>query len=142
MIDNYKLGSSENIGGPESIIQRSRYNSNMSPIMILNDNKLVGCLCLHIKDGPVTYGGNFDTDILLRAFSVDRRCRRKGYAKAALLELPSFVRENFQNIQRLVLAVNHSNIAAQRLYERVGFTDSGKRIMGKLGEIYIYYEVI
>ncbi|WP_125764036.1 GNAT family N-acetyltransferase [Companilactobacillus hulinensis] len=138
MIDGYDLSVNDNIGGPNSIIDRSNYNSNMHPIMILNDDQLVGCFCLHVKDGPLAYGGDYETDILVRAFSIDVRFRRNGYALAALLELSDFVKDNYSSIERIILAVNHDNIAAQALYSKAGFVDTGKRTDSHLGKIYIF----
>jgi len=138
MMDGYDLSVNDNVGGPDSIIDRSNYNSNMQPIMILNDDQLVGCFCLHVKDGPLSYGGNYETDILVRAFSIDVNFRRRGYALVALLELNDFVRDNYYSIERIILAVNHDNLAAQALYSKAGFVDTGKRTESHLGEIYIF----
>ena len=51
--------------------------------------------------------------------------------------LGEFAAEEFPNCNEIVLAVNHKNIAAQKLYLKVGFRDTGIRKMGKIGEQYI-----
>ena len=43
----------------------------------------------------------------------------------------------FPTCNEVVLAVNHKNVPAQRLYERVGFQDTGRRRMGPIGEQWV-----
>lgn len=38
----------------------------------------------------------------------------------------------------MVLGVNHANVAAQKVYERVGFVKVPRTLMGRAGEQYIY----
>lgn len=75
--------------------------------------------------------------MLLTALSVDYKQQGKGYAKKAMLELETFITSTFETIDEVVLAVNHKNISAQNLYKRVGFKDTGKRKIGKIGEQFI-----
>ncbi|MFC6176042.1 GNAT family N-acetyltransferase [Companilactobacillus huachuanensis] len=142
MIDGYCLEPNDNIGGPQSIIERSRINPHMQPIMILDNKRLVGCFCLHTDDGPLLFDGDSQTDILLQAFSIDSRFRRRDYALITLLRLSEFVYFNYRKVDRMILGVNPTNIAAQELYLKAGFVDSNKRIHGKFGEIYIYHKNI
>lgn len=95
---------------------------------------------LHKGEGTKPYSTN-DKAILLRAFSTDYRYQGKGYAKQALQLLPAFVKENFHEINEIVLAVNVRNEAAQGLYKKCGFVDEGVREMGPKGELIImsYY---
>nr|WP_240190021.1 GNAT family protein [Bacillus sp. P14.5] len=57
----------------------------------------------------------------------------KGYAKAAMKLLPSFVLEHFPETSEIVLAVNERNSAARTLYMKSGFKDNGKKLMGRKG---------
>lgn len=61
----------------------------------------------------------------------------KSLAKNAMLLLSKFVLNEFPNCNEIVLAVNHKNIAAQHLYKKVGFQDTGKRRFGPIGEQFI-----
>lgn len=142
MLDDYQLNVDEQISKPKSLIKRSQSNSNMKPIMILDDNHLVGSFCLHVNDGPLAYGGNFGTDILVRAFSIDSRYRRKDFALVALLQLPEFIYYHYKGIERIIIAVNHNNFPAQALYIKAGFVDTQRRAVGKLGELFIYQKDI
>ncbi len=76
---------------------------------------------------------------ILRAFSIDYKEQKKGFAKEALYLLPDFVRENFSEKREIVLAVNDRNIAARKLYMKQGFVDKGKRKMGRKGEQWILH---
>lgn len=51
-----------------------------------------------------------------------------------MLQLPLFVRKEFEHCDEVVLVVNHKNIPAQQLYLKVGFVDTGERRMGPIGE--------
>lgn len=56
--------------------------------------------------------------------------------------LQPFLRKEFHRCREVVLAVNRRNIAAQKLYEKAGFQDTGRKKMGKIGEQYIYNYLI
>ncbi len=51
--------------------------------------------------------------------------------------LSMFVKGNFPNVTKVVLAVNKKNQAAYQLYKKAGFKDEGKTKMGKIGEQHI-----
>lgn len=52
--------------------------------------------------------------------------------------MPAFVHQEFPESDEIVLAVNHKNIPAQKLYKKVGFEDTGRRKVGEMGEQFIY----
>ena len=64
------------------------------------------------------------------------KLRRNDKWKNDYLELTQFLDE-FPDCNEIVLAVNHKNIAAQKLYLKVGLQDTGIRKMGVIGEQYI-----
>ena len=75
---------------------------------------------------------------MLRAFSIDDRFRRQGYASTALDKLSNFVHQYISNnLSRIVLAVNEENIAAQKTYEKSGFKKTLQTSEGKLGLLFI-----
>ncbi|MGJ8602122.1 MULTISPECIES: hypothetical protein [Shouchella] len=51
--------------------------------------------------------------------------------------LKEFVTTEFPHCKEFVLEVNHKNIAAQQLYGKTGFQDTGKRKSGPIGELLI-----
>ncbi|MEH7239393.1 GNAT family N-acetyltransferase [Bacillus sp. JJ1562] len=106
------------------------------PIVILNDNEPVGFFLLHSTDRVNEYSNN-QKAMLLTSLSINHLKQGKGYAKQAMNILKMFVLDEFPNCNEIVLAVNHKNIAAQKLYEKVGFQDTGKRKVGPIGEQFI-----
>lgn len=107
------------------------------PIVILNNAKPVGFFVLHSSSRVLEYTDNPNA-MLLTAFSIDHKQQGKGFAKKGLLQIDHFVKEFFQECNEVVLAVNHKNIAAQKVYEKVGYEDTGRRKIGKLGEQFIF----
>jgi ribosomal protein S18 acetylase RimI-like enzyme len=51
--------------------------------------------------------------------------------------LSEFVQKEFPDRSEIVLAVNHKNIHAQKLYMMVGFQDTWRRGIGRIGEQYL-----
>ncbi|WP_432776086.1 GNAT family N-acetyltransferase [Brevibacillus gelatini] len=107
------------------------------PIVIVSEKEPVGFFLLHSTERVKEYSANPDA-MLLTSFSINHAQQGKGYAKQGLLLLPEFIRNEFPACTEIVLAVNHKNIPAQRLYEAVGFEDTGRRKMGPLGEQFVY----
>jgi len=105
-------------------------------IVILNNMEPVGFFILHLTDRVKGYSDNPNA-ILLTSLSIDQVKQGKGLAKNAMLLLSEFVLNEFPNCNEIVLAVNHKNIAAQQLYTKVGFRDTGNRRFGPNGEQFI-----
>jgi RimJ/RimL family protein N-acetyltransferase len=137
-IEQYQL-SEEQLrftGTPTECIKLSNEDPDRYSILAMNQDNLVTFFNLHKKEGVKPFSNN-DRSILLRAFSTDFRHQGKGYAKNVLLQLPSFVKENFIETNEIVLAVNLQNTVAQELYKKCGFIDEGERRMGSKGELII-----
>ena len=96
-------------------------------ITIFADAEIVGFFILdsgadlrHYSDNPHA--------LLLRSMSIDPAQQGKGYARAALgaARLHPLLRAHFPDGGEIVLGVNHANHAAIALYQRCGFSDSGR----------------
>jgi RimJ/RimL family protein N-acetyltransferase len=107
------------------------------PIVILNGQEPVGFFVLHTSDRVKNYTDN-PKAILLTALSINHAEQSKGYAKQAMIQLKNFVQHQFPGYNEVILAVNHKNIPAQKLYEKAGFLDTGRRREGINGEQFIY----
>ncbi|HEU5141230.1 MAG TPA: GNAT family N-acetyltransferase [Bacillales bacterium] len=107
------------------------------PIVILSNNEPVGFFVLHSTDRVQEYTDNLKA-MLLTALSINHSEQGKGFAKKGMNILKSFVNQEFPEYNEIVLAVNHQNIPAQNLYGRVGFSDTGRRKIGRIGEQFIY----
>lgn len=108
-------------------------NNERHPIVIISPNQPVGFFVLHSSDRVKEYSDNPNA-MLLTAFSINHRHQGNGYAKKGMELLPGFVNEKFPWCDEIVLAVNHRNIPAQKLYQKVGYIDTSRRKMGKIGE--------
>ncbi|WP_099223557.1 GNAT family N-acetyltransferase [Listeria costaricensis] len=102
------------------------------PILGYQEDQLV---CFFVLDGgAVTRKYTLESEaMLIRSFSTDSRFVKQGHAKQALLQLPGFVRQEFQTKRLLTLGVNEANLAARGLYEKAGFTYTGESFLGPKG---------
>ncbi|MDV4149257.1 GNAT family N-acetyltransferase [Clostridium sp. AL.422] len=141
-INSYTLteGQLRYTGHPIECVELGKEDMDRYSILGIEGEEVVTFFCLHKNEGVKPYSNNRNA-ILLRAFSTDTYFQRKGYAKKALMLLPNFIKENFEDINEIVLAVNVKNEVAQGLYKKYGFEDEGLRKMGKKGEFIImsYY---
>jgi RimJ/RimL family protein N-acetyltransferase len=91
------------------------------PVAILADGRPVGFFVLD-QAGHESIADS--TAVLLRAFFVDARWQRQGFAAAALKLLPGFVHSRMPHVSTVVLTVNTRNVAALKAYLRGGFRDT------------------
>lgn len=103
------------------------------PVVLEEDGEIVTFFVLHEKDGVAEYSVAEDA-ILLRSFSTNVKHQRKGYAKKALQMLPSYLHKHFPYITTIYLTVYLTNNSAKKLYEKIGFVDTGAREEGRSGE--------
>ncbi|WP_214815241.1 GNAT family protein [Exiguobacterium sp. s131] len=102
------------------------------PIVIVA-SKPVGMFLLHDNERVISYTTESNA-LLFSAFAINYEDQGKGYAKAALQALPQFVKQHLPHIREIVLSVNLKNEAAFCLYMSVGWSDTGRRIGGPIGE--------
>ncbi|MCR8845018.1 GNAT family N-acetyltransferase [Paenibacillus sp. SC116] len=105
-------------------------------IVIEHGSNAVGFFLLHAMERVKEYSKNPHA-MLLTALSIDYAQQGRGFAKQGMKKLDQFVEENFPSCNEIVLAVNYRNVAAQQLYEKVGFIDTGRRKEGPRGEQWI-----
>jgi RimJ/RimL family protein N-acetyltransferase len=103
------------------------------PIVIVSNNEPVGFFVLHSSDRVKEYSDN-PKAMLLTALSINHSQQGRGFAKKGMKQIKNFVNQEFPECNEIVLAVNHKNIAAQKLYEKVGYKDTGRRKIGPIGE--------
>ena len=125
-IQQYQLVNVMYTATPQQVIRACKSDLERTAVMIMNGNQLVGFFCLHVGQGPLSYGETEVNTILLRALSVDDRFKHQRVASDALAELPRY------------LASHYPIHVAQHLYLTHGFTDTHRRIDGRLGRQFIY----
>lgn len=119
---------------PEDAV--AELNDEKRAILAFDDDLFVTFFVLHEGTGPQQFMGSPNA-ILLRSFSTDNRFQGKGYAKKALQLVPTYIQENYSQVDTIVLAVNIENNHAQSLYLKSGYEDAGKRMIGRRGELII-----
>ena len=107
-------------------------------IVVLNDDEPVGFFLLHATESVKEYSDHQHA-MLLTAFSINQKHQGKGFAKRSLNLLRDFIATEFPDCHEIVLAVNHKNIPAQKLYGKVGFKHTGRLKSGPIGEQSIMY---
>ncbi|MBM7602928.1 RimJ/RimL family protein N-acetyltransferase [Metabacillus crassostreae] len=118
---------------PKNAIEVTR---NQYRMVLLSNEKPVGYFLLHSTERVMEYTDNPHA-MLLTAFSINYPYQGKGIAKKGMLLLEDFVKKEFSTCNEIILAVNHKNIPAQKLYAKVGFQDTGRRKVGLIGEQFI-----
>jgi RimJ/RimL family protein N-acetyltransferase len=103
------------------------------PIVIVNQHEPVGFFVMHSSDRVQEYTDN-PKAMLLTALSINHAYQGKGYAMKAMEQVKFFANQEFPDCDEIVLAVNNKNKAAQKLYEKAGYVDTGRRKMGEIGE--------
>ncbi|WP_226683026.1 GNAT family N-acetyltransferase [Sutcliffiella horikoshii] len=122
---------------PKDALLACETDKRRHPIVILEKGQPAGFFVLYQGAELPSYTDNPNA-MLLRAYSVAVPFQGKGIAGTSLELLTDYVEGNFPHVDEVVLAVNVRNEAAQRVYLRAGFEDSGKRVMGRMGEQYVY----
>ena len=112
-------------------------------VTILRGDEPIGFFVLDSGAGRDEYSANPHA-VLLRSMSLHPRHQGNGYARAALAPatLDAFIRAHLPGCDEIVLGVHHANRAAIRLYQRVGFEDTGRTYDGLKGLQFIYHRVL
>ena len=112
-------------------------------VTILRGDEPIGFFVLDSGAGRDDYSANPHA-VLLRSMSLNPRHQGNGYARTALVPatLDAFIRAHFPACDEIVLGVHHANRAAVRLYQRVGFADTGRTYDGLKGLQFIYHRVL
>ncbi|WP_203331993.1 GNAT family N-acetyltransferase [Planococcus beigongshangi] len=120
-------------GLPQDIIKRDRENPLKHFVIINVRNEVAGFLELDESDDRERYSNN-PAALLLRGFSVNPKYQGRGIATGSIYALQDFIRREFPDFDEVVLGVNARNKPAKRLFEKVGFEDTGRRFMRTSGE--------
>ncbi|RLY05286.1 GNAT family N-acetyltransferase [Streptococcus hillyeri] len=137
-LSDYQLCDTTFTAHPREAIEDCLMESSRQPVIVLNENQIVGYFTLHFEGGPETYGYDSTKRVLLRALSIDDRYRRKGYSSQAMLLIFDFIEDVLGRVcDSLILAVNVANIPAQAMYEQLGFKRLREDFPGRFGNLII-----
>jgi RimJ/RimL family protein N-acetyltransferase len=141
---NFQLPAeqAEFTGLPEQTLQDVCEDAGKRGVVIAQGDRAVGFFVLHTGEGIADFFQDYSSAVLLRAFLMDYASQGQGFAKAAMVLLPDFVRSHYPEAQQIVLAVNERNLPAAQLYARAGFKDNGLRRSGSKGpQLILQYEL-
>ncbi|MFT8709283.1 MAG: GNAT family N-acetyltransferase [Sporolactobacillus sp.] len=140
-IDSYIINQLDFTGTPKEALNLSKQDDERHPVLVFCREKLVGFFVLHGWGGAKRYTDNHYA-LLLRTFSIDSRYQGKGYGRQTVESLDAFVMHSFPDINEMILGVNHNNVPAQQLYLHHGFSDTGRRVIGRHGEQWVLSKVL
>ena len=120
-------------GLPQDIIERDAKNPLKHFVIIKARDEVAGFFELDESDDRKKYSNN-PRALLLRGYSVNPKFQGRGIATGSIYALPEFIRKEFPQFDEIVLGVNARNLPAQRVYEKAGFEDTGRRLMRSTGE--------
>lgn len=126
LFENYQLEEPPYTVKPMTAMTDSLHETKKHPILILKKETLVGFFILQKEKGFPNYPTK-ENALLLYAHSIDERFQKKGYGKLSMERLPLFIKQNFDSINEIVLAVDYDNLSGQMLYLKAGFIDTKKR---------------
>ncbi|PWN64981.1 GNAT family N-acetyltransferase [Chryseobacterium phosphatilyticum] len=116
-----------------------REDNDAFPITIMKDNTPAGFFVLDFGEDKFELTDNKDS-VLVRSLSVNPEMQGTGIGKGAMMKVDDFVRENFQNCNEIVLAVNQRNESAYHIYLENGYIYEGKTRIGRSGPQYLMYK--
>ena len=117
----------------ENIVNRKIETQSLKyPISIFYQEKPIGFFVLDLSDDKLEFARNQD-EILFRSFSLNPEFQGRGFGKKSMMFLEDFIRNKFPEIKKIILGVNFNNPLAIHLYQSIGYTNSGRTLMGRNG---------
>ncbi len=105
-------------------IAESKVYDIFHPRAIYKGDELVGFLMYGQDDGKTD-------DVWIIRFMIDRAYQGKGYGKAAMISVINEMKDRY-NMDKIFLSFEPENTLAQKLYEKLGFTNTGRVEQGEL----------
>ncbi|WP_407370453.1 GNAT family N-acetyltransferase [Carnobacterium sp.] len=137
IIENYTIEETPYTVKPMDAMTESLHESEKHPILVLDEDIMVGFFILQTGDTILNYCSNLHA-ILLKAHSVDKHYLKQGYGKASIEKLPSFINEHFPSITEIILLIDHDNISGQMMYIKSGFENTKNKVKELGGYKFIY----
>lgn len=107
-------------------------------VAIVHEEIPVGYFAL--ENGPKLKRYTDNTlDRVMTAFSINYPDQGKGYARAALQQLPAFAKAIDPTLTEVILGVNKKNNKASQLYKATGFIDHHEEFVGSKGPQHILH---
>jgi len=95
------------------------WDEALDPYLIHVDGAMVGCFYISYTPGS-------KDNYWIGGFIIDHKHQRRGYGRAALLEILAFIPSVHPKCLEMKLTVEKNNAVAQKLYQSLGFGDTGE----------------
>ncbi|HSI66656.1 MAG TPA: GNAT family protein [Planococcus sp. (in: firmicutes)] len=118
---------------PQEIIERDALDPLKHLVIIRARGEAAGFFELDESEDRKKFSDN-PKALLLRGFSVNPKFQGRGIATGSVYALPGFMNKEYPDFDEVVLGVNARNLPAQRVYQKAGFEDTGRRLMRSKGE--------
>jgi len=105
-------------------IAESKVYDIFHPRAIYKEDELIGFLMYGQDDGKTD-------DVWIIRFMIDKAYQGKGYGKAAMISVINEMKARY-NKDNIYLSFEPENTVAQKLYESLGFVDTGRVEHGEL----------
>ncbi len=126
LLESYVLEEHQYADMPIKAMTNSLHETEKHPILILNEDNLVGFFILQ-KNKLINNIQLNSKCLFLKDHSIDERFQEKGFGKLSIEALPEYIKTHFKGINELILGVDYDNISGQLLYLKTGFKDTKKR---------------
>lgn len=141
LLENYALDPRTFMKKPMDVLAESQHETDIHPILILNETGLIGFFILQLGESVVQYTENKNA-VLFAAHSIDLNYQKQGYAKKSLQLLPDYVRIHFPAADEIVLSIEADNISSQMLYARSGFNSKHRQVKIKGKTEFVYSQTV
>ncbi|CAD6563298.1 pyridoxal-phosphate dependent enzyme [Paraburkholderia sabiae] len=112
-------------------LQTSSLDENEHPCSVAVGDKIVGFFVLREKAALPDWAPS--DSVTVHSFRIDQLYQGNGYGKAAAGLIADWVLSNRRHVNRLMLAVNRSNVIAKQTYLSSGFYETGINYCGATG---------
>lgn len=126
---------------PLDALKSCENNDERNMVLMIQRRLVAGVFILESGEVVEKYTDN-PYALVMFSYSVDSTRQGRGVATSSLLKLDAFVDENYEGVDEVVLGVNVRNEAAQHVYEKGGFTDTGRSFIGPVGRQMIMSKAI
>ncbi|MCD2137731.1 GNAT family N-acetyltransferase [Salinicoccus halitifaciens] len=116
---------------PLDVLESCLHDPRRRMVLIIQ-RSVAGVFILQSGSVVKEYSDNPDA-LVMFSYSVDSRKQGRGIASGSFRKLDAFVKAHYGNVDEVVLGVNVRNKAAQHVYEKAGFKDTGRSFEGPVG---------
>lgn len=117
---------------PLDALKSCENNDVRNMVLMIQRRQVAGIFILQSGEVVQKYTDNPNA-LVMFSYSVDSNKQGRGVATGSFMKLDAFVNENYEGINEMALGVNVRNTAAQHVYKKGGFKNTGSSFVGPAG---------